>query len=173
LYFILCHYFLLTNRINHYKDSFHCHAERVPQPSSALTPRRQESSHGHNTNVMHTAMCCHTAPAGFPFPRLNAASGRGPIFSVPGQKTMRDSIILEINGIFVGAVISSGTPHQKRFYAVHESVHALHNHVFSEQDDIRRLIVRHFHHTAPLGTQSVHEGRAAKTLPDKRAGIIA
>ncbi|MCH4092834.1 MAG: hypothetical protein LKE96_00675 [Acetobacter peroxydans] len=67
---------------------------------------------------------------------------------------MRDSIILEINGIFVGTVISSGTPRQKRFYAVHESVHALHNHVFSEQDDIRRLIIRHFHHPASLRPQS-------------------
>jgi hypothetical protein len=87
--------------------------------------------------------------AGFSLSRLSTASGREQIFPEPGYRTMRDSIILEINGVFVGTVISSGNPRQKRFYAVHESVHALHNHVFSDRDDIRRLIIGHFHHSAP------------------------
>ncbi|WP_148300005.1 hypothetical protein [Acetobacter papayae] len=98
---------------------------------------------------MAAAMSRGTNSTGFSFPRLNAASGRELIFPDPGQKTMRDSIILEINGVFVGTVISSGNPRQKRFYAVHESVHALHNHVFSDRDDIRRLVIGHFHHSTP------------------------
>ncbi|NVN09922.1 hypothetical protein [Nguyenibacter vanlangensis] len=51
---------------------------------------------------------------------------------------MLESHIVEIDGTFLGAVILESDRKTRRFYAAHDSVRPLHNHILAEPDDLTR-----------------------------------
>ena len=52
---------------------------------------------------------------------------------------MRESSIIEIDGTFLGAAILEADYTKSRFYAAHESVRPLHQHIFDNIDELRRM----------------------------------
>ncbi|NHO32163.1 hypothetical protein [Acetobacter fallax] len=51
---------------------------------------------------------------------------------------------IDIDGIFLGAVIVDRDSRKHRFYAAHDSVRSLHNRVVAEADELRRQAVSQF-----------------------------
>ncbi|WP_342628900.1 hypothetical protein AAC691_03025 [Nguyenibacter vanlangensis] len=55
-----------------------------------------------------------------------------------------DSMIIEVDGTFLGAAILLAGGRRLRFYAVHDSVRALHNQVRPDFESLRRSVALQF-----------------------------
>ena len=62
----------------------------------------------------------------------------------PGQETMFDSKIIEVDGVFVGAAIITGIATSLRFYATHENVRSLHNMLMPDLGALREHVTATF-----------------------------
>ncbi|MFT9400594.1 hypothetical protein [Acetobacter sp.] len=66
---------------------------------------------------------------------------------------MLDSKIIEIDGVFLGTAILTGSTAGLRFYAAHESVRSLHNAVEPDLAGLSRQVAQHYRRN---GTQAQH-----------------
>ncbi|NHN86620.1 hypothetical protein GOB93_18595 [Acetobacter musti] len=66
---------------------------------------------------------------------------------------------LDIDGVFLGAVIVDRERKQHRFYAAHDSVRSLHNRVVAEADELRRQAVSQFRRVLAEKKNAVAERR--------------
>ncbi|MBB2201744.1 hypothetical protein [Gluconacetobacter tumulisoli] len=61
-----------------------------------------------------------------------------------------DSTIIEVDGVFLGTAILFAGGRLLRFYAVHDSVRALHDQILPDLDSLRRKVGQHFRKMAPV-----------------------